>query len=165
MTGTDEPLRVGDRIEWIGDTLGPLHKAPQTGERGWLLMVDPQDDIVAWDDCGTWAGGWATDPNVRRVENPETMSVVACVDHANCALLHIDGRPDVTGDYHALAMDDERPRWVLTRPDGSVTERVIADHHTITVAIAGAVPGAVPGTVAQRIVEIAWPGWSASQRE
>jgi hypothetical protein len=63
----ERPLRVGDRVEWIGPTLGERGLDPQHGEQGWLVMIDPMDDIVTWDDCGTWAGDFTDDPDVRRV--------------------------------------------------------------------------------------------------
>jgi hypothetical protein len=65
----EPPLRVGDRVEWVGPSLGPPGLDPQHGERGWLVMVDPMDDIVVWDECGTWAGNFTNEPAVRRVGN------------------------------------------------------------------------------------------------
>jgi hypothetical protein len=57
----------GDRIEWVGPKLGPLHEWPQPGEQGWILMLNPMDDIIAWDECGTMAWSVADDPNIVRV--------------------------------------------------------------------------------------------------
>ena len=42
----ERPLRVGDRVEWTGPSQGPLGAGPLHGERGWLIMVDPADDII-----------------------------------------------------------------------------------------------------------------------
>jgi hypothetical protein len=39
---------------------------PQTAERGWVLWIDPMDDIVTWDVCGTLSGDFTRgDPIVR----------------------------------------------------------------------------------------------------
>jgi hypothetical protein len=48
----DRPLRVGDCVEWTGPSHGPLGAGPQHGERGWLIIVDPADDIIVFDVCG-----------------------------------------------------------------------------------------------------------------
>jgi hypothetical protein len=63
----DRPFRVGDRIEWIGPSIGPPPYFPRHGERGWLVMIDPMDDIVVWDYCGNDTGDFTTMPYVRRV--------------------------------------------------------------------------------------------------
>jgi hypothetical protein len=62
----DEPLRVGDRVEWIGPSQGPLGAGPQHGERGWLIMTDPADDIIQFDVCGHSTGNFTHHPNLRR---------------------------------------------------------------------------------------------------
>ena len=42
----DRPLRLGDRVEWTGPSQGSIGEGPQQGERGWVIMVDPADDII-----------------------------------------------------------------------------------------------------------------------
>jgi ribosomal protein S18 acetylase RimI-like enzyme len=61
------PFRVGDRIEWIGPSVVPPPHFPRHGERGWLVMIDPMDDIVVWDEAGTDTGAYTQMPYVRRV--------------------------------------------------------------------------------------------------
>lgn len=63
----DRPFRVGDRIEWIGPSIGPPPHFPRHCERGWLVMIHPMDDIVVWDYCGDDSGDFTTSPYVRRV--------------------------------------------------------------------------------------------------
>jgi hypothetical protein len=64
-----ETFREGDRVEWVGPSAGPSPMGPQTGEQGWLEMIDPQDDVVVWDHCGTQAGDFSRLPEslIRRV--------------------------------------------------------------------------------------------------
>jgi hypothetical protein len=62
----DKPLRVGDRVEWTGPSQGPLGAGPLHGERGWLMMVDPADDIIQFDVCGHQAGNFTHSPDLRR---------------------------------------------------------------------------------------------------
>jgi hypothetical protein len=65
----DKPLRVGDRVEWTGPSQGPPGTGPQHGERGWLIMVDPADDIIQFDVCGHQSANYAHGGNFRRVRN------------------------------------------------------------------------------------------------
>jgi hypothetical protein len=65
----DRPLRVGDRVEWTGPSIGPPPHWPKHGERGWLVMVDPMDDIIQWDNCGHDSGSFVDNSDVRRVGN------------------------------------------------------------------------------------------------
>jgi hypothetical protein len=59
--------KSGDRVEFTGKPVGPFHEWPQTGERGTIVMLDPHDDIIAWDDAGTFA--WMVDDDdIRLVE-------------------------------------------------------------------------------------------------
>ena len=88
----------------------------------------------------------------------EHVSVERCTEHPFCAFLRVGGTWDVAGDYHAQGIADDLPRWVVTRPDVSTTEVLIADQQ-IPAAIIGAIPGTVLATAAVRITEIAWPGW------
>ena len=62
----DRPLRVGDRVEWTGPSHGPLGHGPQPGERGWLIIVDPMDDIIVFDVCGAQSANYTHSPNLRR---------------------------------------------------------------------------------------------------
>lgn len=62
----DKPLRVGDRVEWTGPSQGPVGGGPQHGERGWLIMVDPADDIIQFDVCGHSTGNFTHHPNLQR---------------------------------------------------------------------------------------------------
>jgi hypothetical protein len=56
----DSPFRRGDRVEWVGptdnDEMGPRH-----GERGWVVDMDPMDDVIAWDYSAT------TTASLRRI--------------------------------------------------------------------------------------------------
>jgi hypothetical protein len=65
----DSPFQRGDRVEWVGptesDDMGPRH-----GERGWVVDMDPMDDVIAWDDSGTLSGTFRP-PWVRRVDESE----------------------------------------------------------------------------------------------
>jgi hypothetical protein len=61
---TDE-FRRGDRIEWVGEYLGPY--SPKKGERGWVVDVHWMDDYVYWDEAGPSSGDWTRDPAVRHV--------------------------------------------------------------------------------------------------
>jgi len=63
----DRPFRVGDRVEWVGPSVGPPPHFPRCGERGWLVDIHPMDDIVQWDECWDDAGDFTTNPYVRRV--------------------------------------------------------------------------------------------------
>jgi hypothetical protein len=65
----ERPLRVGDRVEWTGPSQGPLGAGPLHGERGWLIMVDPADDIIQFDVCGHQSANYTHSPNFRRVRN------------------------------------------------------------------------------------------------
>ena len=65
----DRPLRVGDRVEWTGPSEGPVGGGPQHGERGWLIMVDPADDIIMFDVCGHQTANYIHSPDFRRVRN------------------------------------------------------------------------------------------------
>jgi hypothetical protein len=68
----DSPFRRGDRVEWVGptdnDEMGPRH-----GERGWVVDMDPMDDVIAWDYSGTLSGTfrprgfkeWRTRPTAK----------------------------------------------------------------------------------------------------
>ena len=57
--------RPGGRVEFIGERLGPVHEWPQKGERGTIGMLDPHDDIIHWDDAGTFA--WMVDDDDIRL--------------------------------------------------------------------------------------------------
>lgn len=63
----ESPLRVGDRVEWIAPSIGPPPHFPRHGERGWLVMVDPMDDVIQWDYVGHITGDFTHSPEVRRV--------------------------------------------------------------------------------------------------
>jgi hypothetical protein len=65
----DKPLRVGDRVEWTGPSHGSIGQGPQHGERGWLIMVDPADDIIMFDVCGHQTANYIHSPDFRRVRN------------------------------------------------------------------------------------------------
>jgi hypothetical protein len=65
----DRSLRLGDRVEWTGPSQGPLGGGPQQGERGWLIMVDPADDIIMFDVCGHQTANYIHSPDLRRVRN------------------------------------------------------------------------------------------------
>jgi hypothetical protein len=61
-----EEFHIGDRVEWIGEDLGDPH-APKNGERGWVVLIDRQDDYVYRDEAGPSTGDWTRMPQVRRV--------------------------------------------------------------------------------------------------
>jgi hypothetical protein len=65
----DRPLRLGDRVKWIGPSVGSIGEGPQHGERGWLIMVDPADDIIMFDVCGHHSANYIYSPDLRRVRN------------------------------------------------------------------------------------------------
>jgi hypothetical protein len=62
--GKRTDYKKGDRVEWVGPA---LPGAPQPGERGTVLRLDPLDDIIDWDGIGTEAGSIET-PHIRRVD-------------------------------------------------------------------------------------------------
>jgi hypothetical protein len=63
------PLRLGDRVEWTGPSHGSIGQGPQHGERGWLIMVDPADDIIMFDVCGHQTANYIHSPDLRLVRN------------------------------------------------------------------------------------------------
>lgn len=68
--GTTDGFQVGDRIEWTGESSGEW--GPQPGDRGWLVMIHPMDDIIVWDEYGDDTGdftGHSGHPLIRRVED------------------------------------------------------------------------------------------------
>ena len=65
----DRPLRLGDRVEWTGPSQGSIGEGPQQGERGWVIMVDPADDIIMFDVCGHQTANFIHSPDFRRVRN------------------------------------------------------------------------------------------------
>jgi hypothetical protein len=63
MEASATPFRVGDRVEWIGPP-GDSPDDPHPGERGWVLDLNPMDDVVAWDEAATIATRLTDEPNI-----------------------------------------------------------------------------------------------------
>jgi hypothetical protein len=54
----DRPFQVGDRIKWIGPSMGPPPYCPRHDELGWLVDLHP--DIAVWDYSGKDTGAFTT---------------------------------------------------------------------------------------------------------
>jgi ClpX C4-type zinc finger len=68
----DRPFQVGDRIKWIGPSMGPPPYCPRHGERGWLVDVHP--DVAVWDHSGrdtVFPTSWVRRVGDRNEPDPE----------------------------------------------------------------------------------------------
>lgn len=48
-------FHIGDRIEWVGEDPAPRKGRPRPREHGTIVFLNPQDDIIDWDEAGTIA--------------------------------------------------------------------------------------------------------------
>jgi hypothetical protein len=62
----DGKFQVGDRVEWVGESQRSVG-GPDHGERGWVVDVDPMDDIIKWDERGTESGNYFHPANPEKI--------------------------------------------------------------------------------------------------
>jgi hypothetical protein len=61
----NESFRVGDRVEWVGQSGGP--RLPKGGERGWIEGVHRFGETIYWDEAGFSTGNFIRELLVKKV--------------------------------------------------------------------------------------------------